>query len=290
MAEIMVADELTAIFNHLTKDEFYSDPEILISYAMDYRIERSVVILIRNVITNEKKAFLESLDCPPDYIDKAVQRIASNCSADSIRLGELVRCIRGCISDGTEVEVADHSTYVASRNVLESTKVQFHVEKTVESFEIPDYVKELEWHAFDGCKSLREITIPDTVIKIGWYAFNGCISLHEVAIPDSVTEIGCYAFSGCKSIREMTIPDSVRLIGSHAFSGCTSLRRVIIPDSVETIGGRAFKGCTSLREVVLPDSVIDIGSSAFEGCTSLNKANGFEQMVLGKTDWLDDIS
>ena len=101
-------------------------------------------------------------------------------------------------------------------------------------------VTAIDFHAFDGCKSLTSVTIPGNVTAIGDYAFDGCKSLTSVTIPESVTTIGKYAFYSCMGLTSVTIPNGVTTIGEGAFLGCESLTSVTIPESVTSIGHSAF--------------------------------------------------
>ncbi|MCI7351067.1 MAG: leucine-rich repeat protein [Ruminococcus sp.] len=137
------------------------------------------------------------------------------------------------------------------------------------SITIPSSVTAIENDAFAHCKSIASITIPDSVNSIGYGAFYNCTSLSEVTIPDSVDSIGDSAFYNCTRLTSITIPDSVNSIGESTFSGCTSLTSITIPDRVTSIGIGAFSGCTSLTSITIPNSVTSIGDFAFGNCTSL---------------------
>ncbi len=174
----------------------------------------------------------------------------------------------------------------------------------VQSFIIPDTVKEIDEWAFEGCKSLKDVYIPDSVTRIGESAFANCESLGIVRIPASVQVIEEYAFEGCISAQfevdegnehfssengalydkkgevlisgyslvhdhVCVIPDHVKKIGLSAFDSCVHLEEIHFPDSVTEIGACAFQHCHSLREIRLPDSMVEIGSFAFICCSRL---------------------
>ncbi len=190
-------------------------------------------------------------------------------SVTSIRDGAFASC-----TSLTGIWVAEGSSHYAS----DAFGVLFNKDKTTlvqcpgafsGSYAIPDSVTSINWHAFDGCTSLKSVTIPDSVTSIGDLAFLDCTSLTSVTIPNSVTSIGGGAFYNCDSLTSVTIPNSVTSIGSSTFGNCTSLTSVTIPDSVTRIGSSAFDGCKSLASVAIPDSVTSIDVNAFAGCTSL---------------------
>ncbi len=134
---------------------------------------------------------------------------------------------------------------------------------------IPDGVKRIGWHAFEGCAGLMGITIPNSVTRIGEGAFKGCTGLTSITIPNSVKSIEDSTFSSCTGLTSIAIPKSVMSIGAGAFYGCTGLPSITIPISVTNIGGSAFFGCERLTSITIPDGVTSIADSVFCGCTSL---------------------
>ena len=91
------------------------------------------------------------------------------------------------------------------------------------------------------------MTIPNSVKRIGPHAFEGCSALENITIPNSVKRIGKYAFSGCKALKSITIPNSVTSIGQSAFSECTALKSITIPNSVTSIGKNAFEKHSAIK-------------------------------------------
>jgi hypothetical protein len=61
-------------------------------------------------------------------------------------------------------------------------------------FSIPDGVRNIQPHAFDGCKFLKSVIIPNSVTNISAGAFAQCFSLKNVTIGNGVTYIGRSAF------------------------------------------------------------------------------------------------
>lgn len=68
--------------------------------------------------------------------------------------------------------------------------------------------------------------IPDSVTYIDFYAFYGCTSLKQVTIPDSVTSIDEGAFQNCSGLENVTIGSSVKYIRTRVFEGCASLKTI----------------------------------------------------------------
>jgi len=164
--------------------------------------------------------------------------------------------------------VVDGVTFSKNMKIL----IKYPLDKTDESYTIPDSVTIVEPHAFgsyvSGNKYLKNIIIPNSVTSIGGYAFSGCRNLQNVVIPDSVTTIGDNAFNCCENLKSLVISKNIEFLPHGVFSYCTSLKSVVIPDGVTSIGGYAFGGCTSLESVDIPDSVTTL-NGAFSECSSL---------------------
>ena len=167
---------------------------------------------------------------------------------------------------------------------------------------LPDSVKYIGSHAFDGCEDLLGIVIGSGAVSIGEYAFAGSglsvayLCAYDSSLTDhlgasSLKSIGSYAFSDCAGLTDIDIPSTVTSIGRYAFSGSgmwpeeasivyagnwivgynpSGLGVVItVQEGTAGIADYAFYNMTNIGEVRLPDSVKYIGRSAFNGCTNL---------------------
>ena len=143
----------------------------------------------------------------------------------------------------------------------------------VSKIKIPDYVTNIDDHAFYGCYYLAEVVIPKSVTRIGNRAFLDCSSLRELVIPDSVTQIDEYAFCRCASLSSVVLPNSITRIDEGLFKECSLLTHVVIPNSVVSIEPYAFEECLNLTNITIPNSVKEIATSAFRGCSSLVNIN-----------------
>lgn len=84
---------------------------------------------------------------------------------------------------------------------------------------IPDTVKTIGNHAFNGSQSIVFVMIPNSVISIEYCAFSNCSNLGIVAMTSSVKEIGDYAFSRCVNLACINISSDTRR-GKDVFALC----------------------------------------------------------------------
>ncbi|MBE6537580.1 MAG: hypothetical protein E7673_06480 [Ruminococcaceae bacterium] len=140
---------------------------------------------------------------------------------------------------------------------------------SITSFAIPDGMKKIPNHLFEGHSLLTEIAIPDSVEIIGEAAFLGCASLAKVSLPASLSSVEYRAFYGCTALKSIQFPENTETINSEAFYNCKSLDTVIFSDSIKTIGEKAFYQCSAITTIDLPLNLTVIKDSAFDGCKSL---------------------
>ena len=77
------------------------------------------------------------------------------------------------------------------------------IERTVQTFHVPDSVKILGHSAFRACSLLNKIILPDGLLTINTNAIAGCTSLTEIYIPASVTNMSTSTFSGSSSLTKI---------------------------------------------------------------------------------------
>ena len=81
--------------------------------------------------------------------------------------------------------------------------------------------------------SLVTVTDGSMVIDaIGAHAFENCRSLRDINIPESVTTIQTSVFSGCTSLTTITLPKGVTLVRWSAFQDCIGLKEIRVHASV----------------------------------------------------------
>ena len=144
-------------------------------------------------------------------------------------------------------------------------------------------------HAFDGCKSLKDINL-DLVTVIGEEAFRGCVNLKDIKL-SKIYALGVRAFEGCTGLETIDIT-TLRNAGVEVFKNCTNLREVItgkytkfsvsmfencgltsIDIYSDRIPAKTFKNCKNLASVNIKNKIIYIGQNAFEGTDALGHFN-----------------
>ena len=92
------------------------------------------------------------------------------------------------------------------------------MKSSVEKVVIPASVEKIGSHAFDKCKSLKEVIFQEgsRLEKVESFAFYECVNLSTIELPNSVQSIGegCFSRSGLKTF---TFPESVISIGVGIF-------------------------------------------------------------------------
>lgn len=193
----------------------------------------------------------------------------------------------------------------------------------VTSISLPNTLKKIGPHAFDGYKFLHSMTIPASVTEIAQSAFetdecngseleelivdsrntkyksiNGILYDYDVKtliccpsgykseanIPNTVETIGEGAFFLCHKLTSIKFPDNLKTIKTHAFACCYKLTDVKLPDNLETIEERAFWCCSELMSITIPNSVTKFDTSAFSGCKKIAKAYVPEDWAIAEDD------
>lgn len=137
------------------------------------------------------------------------------------------------------------------------------------SYTIPDWVKDIEPYAFQGCKYLEEVTLSPNIMRVAEHAFQNCRSIKKVVFPRGITNIGYQALEGCENLRQVVLPETLEVIEESAFSNSENLREIEFPDGLEEIGDNAFYRCSKLKSIKIPGSVGTISKNAFSDCTGL---------------------
>lgn len=106
---------------------------------------------------------------------------------------------------------------------------------------IPEGVTTVGGSSFEAT-AIESVELPSSLITvtdgamaidaIGTHAFENCRSLREINIPESVTTIQTSVFSGCTSLTTITLPKGVTWVRGSAFQDCIGLKEIRVHASV----------------------------------------------------------
>lgn len=133
---------------------------------------------------------------------------------------------------------------------------------------LPDGLKFIGAHAFEGCEQLNQIEIPDSVKTIKEGAFQDCSCLEKVRLPDGLVEIEDSTFCST-GLRSIGFPKTLQTIGNNAFKYCFEVQEVYFSSGITRIGDSAFEYCKKIECIELPDYLIHLGKDAFDQCAGL---------------------
>ena len=133
------------------------------------------------------------------------------------------------------------------------------------SYTVPETVKTICFHAFEGASNLSYIDLPDGIESIDSAAFyRTAVYWDAVRSGEDIFYIDEYLIEVIdKEKGGYEIKEGTRLIAGGAFSFCSKVKRLVVPDGVEYIGESAFWACRSLKEISLPQSLKAIELWAF---------------------------
>ena len=180
--------------------------------------------------------------------------------------------------DGAKTTINILETY-QDLPVTTIAKYAFYEQDTVRNFLLPNTLRYIEKHAFEGC-NLDYLMLPSSLTYIGESAFRET-DITLVKIPDSVSFIGSGAFQACQKLQTVTVGHGVRYMGYGVFSHCNELTDVTISYGSTTIGEQTFLNCQKLSYIQIPSSVTHIGQGVFSYCTSLTSIviGGYVKMI-----------
>lgn len=106
---------------------------------------------------------------------------------------------------------------------------------------IPEGVTTVGVSSFEAT-AIESVELPSSLVTvtdgamaidaIGTHAFENCRSLREINIPESVTTIQTSVFSGCTSLTTITLPKGVTWVRGSAFQDCIGLKEIRVHASV----------------------------------------------------------
>ena len=140
---------------------------------------------------------------------------------------------------------------------------------------MPSSLEEIEYSAFDNCRSLKFIELPNNIKKLGSSIFN-ITSIKSIVVPP-YAELDS-TFNECKNIESVILSEGLETIGPYTFYSCSNLKSVKLPNSLKNIDNSAFAFCSKLISINLPENISYIGPRAFD-CTPIESANLSKNLI-----------
>jgi hypothetical protein len=116
-------------------------------------------------------------------------------------------------------------------NTTTNTILQYTLENTRTTYQIPNNIVNIGVGAFQDAKYLISITLSKNIITIGNDSFNGCLSLNNIIIPDNVQQIQNNSFASCKLLSNFQIGikgTHLQTMGTNIFNSCENLKSITI--------------------------------------------------------------
>lgn len=120
-----------------------------------------------------------------------------------------------------------------------------------ERYEIIEYYE----NAFKDCKNLEIHHLPDTIKVLGKHCFNGCESSQLESLPEQLEEIRDYALAYNKQMTSLLFSSYVRKIDSHVVFGNLHLKNIDLTKCMylQQISKFAFDGANGSRVLITKD-------------------------------------
>lgn len=177
-------------------------------------------------------------------------------------------------TDEIKVDTDNHLIYNKNKTML--VYIPSVVAERMTSFKVPDFVEEIDMHAFENCSKLETIILPMSIKTITGAPFclcpnlqniysNGKVYKDEDGVLYSADHKKLISYPRKKNIVQYQISSDITKIGDYAFANHKEMRRVKLPEKLVEIGCWAFNG-TNLETIIIPQSVKYIRHYAFQGC------------------------
>ena len=231
---------------------------------------KEVESLIYGVYAIPESAFYEKKTLSKCFLPEKLERIEINAFCNTALTGSLIlpeglKYVSGF--EGTKI------TNVHFPSTLEEIgdRAFCFCNSLMTEISLPQSLKVIGEHAFDGAGISGNLILPDELESIGFAAFSCCSSLKgSLTIPNRVMVISAVAFSGCGFTGTLTLPAGLVEIQEYAFQGTRLKGELNIPSTVTTIGHRAFEYTLFNGTLVLPSELISLGTDVFSGCWRLS--------------------
>ena len=167
--------------------------------------------------------------------------------------------------DGDDGAPEDNYLYAVSEHAVKLQKY-FGEERAI--VRVPATVEgkpvtTIDEKCFEDRSEIEQVILPDTVSTIEYRAFYGCSSLREINFPESMRKIGGWAFAHT-GLENVVFPDGLQQLGYGAFYSCAHLESVVLPEAVDKLGENTFRLCPRLKRVTISAPEQEIHIQAFD--------------------------
>ncbi len=168
-------------------------------------------------------------------------------------------------ADGDDGAPEDNYLYAVSEHAVKLQKY-FGEERAI--VRVPATVEgkpvtTIDEKCFEDRSEIEQVILPDTVSTIEYRAFYGCSSLREINFPESMRKIGGWAFAHT-GLDNVVFPDGLQQLGYGAFYSCAHLESVVLPEAVDKLGENTFRLCPRLKRVTISAPEQEIHIQAFD--------------------------
>ena len=159
-------------------------------------------------------------------------------------------------------------------NTLEDMLCMFANCPMLQTVNIPDKVKYIDYDTFYKCPSIKSLYLGDQFVPSA-SDFEKTLELTQFFVSEDNEKIKVlnnivYSKDGRKLLLARKdvegcffVPEGVETIKSYAFAHCEKLTEIVFPSTLYEIEDCAFLGCSELVRVHIPANVKRIGNNAF---------------------------
>lgn len=147
----------------------------------------------------------------------------------------------------------------------------FAFNENVTTIKLPKNLQEIEYQAFTGHISLKELDLPESLMILGNEAFREC-GLTHLRLPNNIRlmEQRVFYLSGSLEVVETfgdVIPSNTlieqSIMNASTFERCPALTHFEIPTGIEIVGWNTISGSPKLVSLTIPSTVKQINFNAF---------------------------
>ncbi len=192
----------------------------------------------------------------------------------------------------------DDDNYLVLFNGIDSSAKSFHVHdacqiiyskalysfSNMKSVEMPYSITDIGSRAFGLCSSLESFLVPNYIKNFSLEWFENCNSLKTITISANVETVALPSYSfTCKNLSEFTVySTNSKFTAKDGVLYSKDLKTLLsypvgkintsfeIPTYVESLSTYAFNGCNNLKSITMYPTVETLRSSAVINCNNLH--------------------